>query len=491
MSGSMRCWMARCGLACALSCLVVLAGVPALARADDEAGDAEATLTDAVVDDLATQASIVSSGTFGTCPWTFDSDGVLTIGSGTLPNSTGYMYWDSLQTYEVKRVRTSGRIVAAESISGLFSSFSKMTSADLSGIDTSAVTNMSGVFRSCSSLTSIDLTGWNTSRVRDMSRLFQSCDALTSANLAGWDTTSVTDMSEMFWACDHLFDLNISGWDTPQVETMNQMFWGCRRLESIDVARWNTESLTNANQLFYFCDILGSLDLSGWNTAKVLNMESMFAYCQELERIYVGDGWSTASLGPLETYRMFDGCYKLVGGNGTKYDYSHSSADYAHVDAPDNPGYLTHKQGSAPAPSPSQGGKSSMYRLYNPYTGEHFYTASPVEKDHLANIGWSYEGIGWVAPERSKSPVYRLYNPYAGDHHYTMSAGERDNLKSVGWSDEGVGWYSDDAHGVPLYRQYNPYASVGTHNYTTSRGENDALVSIGWNAEGIGWYGVA
>ena len=28
-----------------------------------------------------------------------------------------------------------------------------------------------------------------------------------------------------------------------------------------------------------------------------------------------------------------------------------------------------------------------MYRLYNPYSGEHFYTASPAEKDALSRIG--------------------------------------------------------------------------------------------------------
>lgn len=133
---------------------------------------------------------------------------------------------------------------------------------------------------------------------------------------------------------------------------------------------------------------------------------------------------------------------------------------------------------------------TEMYRLYNPNSGEHFYTASVAERDMLAGIGWRYEGVGWHAPQSSSIPVYRLYNGNAGDHHYTMSDGERDMLTSVGWSYEGVGWYSDELQGVPLYRQYNPNAVAGSHNYTTSAGENDMLVSVGWHAEGIGWYGV-
>ena len=135
----------------------------------------------------------------------------------------------------------------------------------------------------------------------------------------------------------------------------------------------------------------------------------------------------------------------------------------------------------------------TMWRLYNRWTGEHFYTASAAERDGLIAVGWTDEGKGWTAPT-SGDPVYRLYNPYVagGDHHYTMIVEERDSLKAAGWRDEGVGWCSAPAStGVPLWRQYNPYATTGTHNYTTSSQENDHLVSVGWREEGIAWYGIA
>ena len=131
-----------------------------------------------------------------------------------------------------------------------------------------------------------------------------------------------------------------------------------------------------------------------------------------------------------------------------------------------------------------------MYRLYNPNSGEHFYTANRGERDATVAAGWNYEGHGWNAPVTSNTPVYRLYNANVGDHHYTPSKNERDTLLKIGWKDEGIGWYSDDAKGVPLYRQYNPNAVTGTHNYTTSKSENDTLASLGWKPEGIGWYGV-
>jgi hypothetical protein len=81
-----------------------------------------------------------------------------------------------------------------------------------------------------------------------------------------------------------------------------------------------------------------------------------------------------------------------------------------------------------------------MQRLYNPNSGEHFYTASEFERDALVATGWSYEGVGWTAPSEGE-PVFRLYNAFAGDHHYTTSAGERDALVAVGWNYEGEGWY--------------------------------------------------
>ncbi len=131
-----------------------------------------------------------------------------------------------------------------------------------------------------------------------------------------------------------------------------------------------------------------------------------------------------------------------------------------------------------------------MHRLYNPNSGEHFYTADDDERNGLVQLGWKYEGTGWNAPETSSTPVYRLYNANAGDHHYTMSEEEKNALVSVGWKYEGIGWYSDDAKEVPLYRQYNPNAKAGSHNYTVDKTENDALVALGWKAEGIGWYGL-
>ena len=131
-----------------------------------------------------------------------------------------------------------------------------------------------------------------------------------------------------------------------------------------------------------------------------------------------------------------------------------------------------------------------MYRLYNPNSGEHFYTGSTEERDMLASVGWQYEGVAWNAPTNAGESVYRLFNPNSGDHHYTMSAQERDMLVGYGWQYEGVCWNSASSDNLPLYRLYNPNADCGSHHYTGSVEERDFLVSVGWIYEGIGWYGI-
>ena len=133
----------------------------------------------------------------------------------------------------------------------------------------------------------------------------------------------------------------------------------------------------------------------------------------------------------------------------------------------------------------------TMFRLYNPNSGEHFYTASVYERNAVIDAGWNDEGVGWIAPSRSDSPVYRLYNANGGEHHYTLDASERDHLVSVGWNYEGIGWCSDDAKTVPLFREYNPNAFANNHNYTTDENEHAYLVSLGWRDEGIGWYALS
>lgn len=132
--------------------------------------------------------------------------------------------------------------------------------------------------------------------------------------------------------------------------------------------------------------------------------------------------------------------------------------------------------------------KTAVMRLYNPNSGEHFYTTSASEKDSLVRAGWRDEGVAWSAPATSGVPVMRLYNPNAGDHFYTTSVSEKDHLASVGWRYEGVAFHSAEGQGVPILRVYNPNARCGSHHYTADAAEKAGLVGQGWRDEAIAWY---
>ena len=162
---------------------------------------------------------------------------------------------------------------------------------------------------------------------------------------------------------------------------------------------------------------------------------------------------------------------------------------------PDDPGTSDPQPDDPATTDPEPISAQTMYRLYNPNSGEHFYTASIEERDHLDSVGWDYEGEAWEAPVSSDTPVYRLYS--GTDHHYTTSVHEREHLIDAGWKYEGIGWYSDDDKGIGLHRLFNPNVNPktarnnsGSHHYTTSNEERDHLVSLGWRYEDYGWYGV-
>ena len=132
---------------------------------------------------------------------------------------------------------------------------------------------------------------------------------------------------------------------------------------------------------------------------------------------------------------------------------------------------------------------SAVYDLYNPNTGEHFFTNSKSEWENLKRVGWNDEQVGWFAPV-SGSEVYRLNNPNTGEHHYTMNRNEKDGLVNAGWKDEGIAWHSDQKQTTPIYRLYNPNATMGSHFYTSIPAERDNLINAGWKDEGIAWYGL-
>ena len=124
---------------------------------------------------------------------------------------------------------------------------------------------------------------------------------------------------------------------------MQSMFTICMKLMSVDVSGFNTEKVTNMSGMFWDCEAMTSIDVSSFNTANVTNMSSMFGECGKLVTIYVGDNWNTEKVSSINSANMFTASTKIVGGNGTTYNYNYTSKTYGRIDGNGGAGYLSHK----------------------------------------------------------------------------------------------------------------------------------------------------
>ena len=186
--------------------------------------------------------------------------------------------------------------------------YSSLENLDLSGFNTSNVTNMEYMFRNCSSLTSIDLKNFNTSKVTNMSYMFYECSSLINLDLSGFNTSSVTTMNDMFMLCESLMSLDLNGFNTSKVTNMKSMFYECSSLISLDLSGFNTSSVTTMNDMFSWCSSLTSLDLSSFNTSKVTAMAGMFEGCSSLTSLDISS-FNTSNVTNMRF--MFSNCSKL------------------------------------------------------------------------------------------------------------------------------------------------------------------------------------
>lgn len=144
-------------------------------------------------------------------------------------------------------------------------------------------------------------------------------------------------------------------------------------------------------------------------------------------------------------------------------------------------------------PEPSSA-RIPVYRVYNPglpASAQHLYTTSTAEyADLITHHGWLGEGVQFYVPAAGKTgktnkgnstrPVHRLYNPYTGAHFFTADDHEYKALRGS-WRDEGVAWHVDDDGDAIVLRGYN--AATGEHLYTIDQHEMDTMAANGWIQE--------
>ncbi len=182
-----------------------------------------------------TQSPIIAQGSY----WKvtdedFDGNYKLTI-FGTIPNTNGdeaSLPWYGYNS-KITEITTEEGAKTSADARYLFYKMTKVTTMDLSNLDTSATTRTDSMFKYCTSLTSLDLSGWNTSNFSIMESMFNYCTSLTSLDLSGWNTSNVTSMYGMFYYCKKLETIIVGNdWNTDKVDLKDSssMFGGCTAL---------------------------------------------------------------------------------------------------------------------------------------------------------------------------------------------------------------------------------------------------------------------
>lgn len=228
-------------------------------------------------------------------------------------------------------------------LSSFFNMQRDLIRAELSGIDTTNVTNMYMVFMACQSLEILDLSSWNTENVETTDRMFSGCSSLTNLNVANWNLKKLRNANSMFYNCPQLVDLDISNWRIESLVTSTSMFEKCA-VEKLDLSNWNMHNLQTAYHMcinsslqefiapnwnlekcdtiegfFYNCKSLLYVDIKNWNVENVTNISAIFNGCTAITDIDLS-GWNVSNAVYLAS--IFSGCSKLVTVNLANWNFS-------------------------------------------------------------------------------------------------------------------------------------------------------------------------
>ena len=173
---------------------------------------------------------------------------------------------------------------------------------DLSGWDTSSVTNMEYMFYALSFNGNLP---WNTSSVTKMFQMFRGASSF-NGNLSLWDTSSVTNMKYMFYDAES-FNGDLSQWDTSFVTDMTGMFYGAESFNG-DLF-WDVSSVRNMDQMFYYASSFNSSSISYWNVSSVTDMDRMFQYATDFAQDLCS--WEDAPAVETGSNKVYQGTWQM------------------------------------------------------------------------------------------------------------------------------------------------------------------------------------
>ena len=230
---------------------------------------------------------------------------------------------DNNSLYEVSIGSENGSLEANTNGSGMFAYLDNVDTLDLTGLDTSNMTNMSYMFYNSNSLKSVNLSNFNTSKLLYANNMFNGCTSLESLDLSNFNTSKVTNFSNMFRDCQKMKEINLSNFDTSSATTFANLFYNCSSLTTLDLSSFNTNKVTYMGSMFYNCSSLTSLDLSNFNTSNVINMGyGMFYNCKSLKELDLSN-FDTKKV--IDFSDMFNGCSSLENIELSSFDTTNAT----------------------------------------------------------------------------------------------------------------------------------------------------------------------
>ncbi len=169
-----------------------------------------------------------------------------------------------------------------------------------------------------SSMTHLQLEEVNGKKVQletvDLLDSFKENRTVINLDLSGLDTSRVTNMSAMFSWCSYLKSLNVNGWNTENVQSMFEIFNYCSSLSNLDVSGFQTENVTKMGSMFSRCIQLKIIDFSQFHWVSVPN--NVFNFSSTAPLIVISPsqgikGYNFSSIRPLSwaTFKANDGVF--------------------------------------------------------------------------------------------------------------------------------------------------------------------------------------
>ena len=100
----------------------------------------------------------------------------------------------------------------------------------------------------CDKISYADLSHFDSSALKNSRKMFNGCSSIQEINFTNFNTALVEEMDSMFYYCSQLLSLDLSNFNVQKVNYMDSMFEGCTSLEYLDISNFNP-NIDNSDNL--------------------------------------------------------------------------------------------------------------------------------------------------------------------------------------------------------------------------------------------------